>query len=1087
LENRHHIPESNFLFLQKEYPLLANIGQSAEYYLHSESLFCLIKLRLWGEKLSELISEIHGLETSGYGNFANRLKTLAYEGILPTRISDLLYAVKEKGNKAVHENKGSKEDALALLQACFNIAKWFSQVYSTDPKVAANLSFQLPPANDARHALHLLEQDYQDLEDKFNNLLAEHEITTLDKSKADKLKTLSAKVAEGIELSEAETREIIDRQIRQSGWEADTNNIRYSKGTRPEKGKCLAIAEWPIGKLKADYAFFIGLELYAIAEAKKNAKDIISDLGQAKIYSKAAEGKFEAILLKSNWKEYKVPFMFAANGREFNTAIETKSGIWFLDGRSQYNHPRPLRGWYSPQGLQDLLNRNEDEANKSLVEEPLDYLTDKSGLNLRQYQLNAIEAVETEIRNPENEKRALVAMATGTGKTRTIIGLCYRLLKSKRFKRMLFLVDRSILGKQAADSFKDVRIDDLLAFASIYDIADLKDKKPDIDTKLHFATVQGMVKRIYYSSKESHIPPVDTYDCIIIDEAHRGYTLDKEMEEEEVSFKDQKDFLSKYKMVLDYFDAFRIGLTATPALHTTEIFGHPVYRYSYRQAVIDGFLIDHEPPINIKTKLNEEGITWVKGEKPNVWNSETKNLEELDELADEITLEVEKFNKAVITENFNKTVAGYLVQELDPDGMEKTLVFAATDQHADLVVKVLKKAFRDIGVMVDDDAILKITGNTYNPQELVTKFKNERLPNIVVTVDLLSTGIDVPEICNLVFLRRVKSRILYEQMLGRATRRADHINKEVFRIFDAVRIYEALAPYTDMKPVVAQPKISFEQLIEELDKIKKEERQKVQIEQILAKLHRNKAKIQGKNEEAFLTLTDGKEPNEYIDMLKGMDTGSAMKQVQKDMVLYKLLDEMKGAPVLQFFSDHPDEYRGIERGYGKAIQPDDYIESFRQFIFDNREKNDILKLLCTRPSALTRKELKNLMLELDLEGYSATQLNTAWKESKNEDMAADIISYIRALALGTKLISHEMRIRQAMRKVREGKIWTKIQSGWLDRFEKQLLSESIIDKESLESEPFKSEGGYDRLNKIFELELDNILIKINENLYADAA
>ena len=125
-----------------------------------------------------------------------------------------------------------------------------------------------------------------------------------------------------------------------------------------------------------------------------------------------------------------------------------------------------------------------------------------------------------------------------------------------------------------------------------------------------------------------------------------------------------------------------------------------------------------------------------------------------------------------------------------PDSKEKTLIFAANDQHADLVVEILKKEFEKAGIEIDDEAILKITGSVYQPQEQLNKFKNERYPNIVVTVDLLTTGVDIEEICNLVFLRRVRSRILYEQMLGRATRRADHIGKEVFKIFDAVKLYE---------------------------------------------------------------------------------------------------------------------------------------------------------------------------------------------------------------------------------------------------------------------------------------------------------
>src|SRR5262249_403724 len=275
---------------------------------------------------------------------------------------------------------------------------------------------------------------------------------------------------------------------------------------------------------------------------------------------------------------------------------------------------------------------------------------------------------------------------------------------------------------------------------------------------------------------------------------------------------------SKYRRVLDYFDAVKIGLTATPALHTSQIFGPPIFSYSYREAVIDGFLVDHEPPIQISTALSEGGISWKVGEKVPVYDVR-RNQIDLFTTPDEINLEVEDFNRKVITEPFNKVVCGYLPKELDPNSRQKTLIFCVNDAHADLVVKLLKDALSDQYGNVDDDAVIKITGSADKPLQLIRRYKNERNPNIAVTVDLLTTGVDVPEICNLVFLRRVNSRILFDQMLGRATRLCDAIGKETFRIFDGVRIYEALQNLTEMKPVVVDPKITFTQLTREMAQV----------------------------------------------------------------------------------------------------------------------------------------------------------------------------------------------------------------------------------------------------------------------------
>ncbi len=151
-------------------------------------------------------------------------------------------------------------------------------------------------------------------------------------------------------------------------------------------------------------------------------------------------------------------------------------------------------------------------------------------------------------------------------------------------------------------------------FANIFGIKELDEQLPDNDTALHIATVQGMVKRLLYPSGDQSLPPVDQYDCIIVDECHRGYLLDRELSDTELSFRDFDEYISKYRRVLDYFDAVKIGLTATPAQHTSEIFGKPIFNYSYREAVIDGYLVDHEPPIQIKTQLSIEGIHWQAGE-----------------------------------------------------------------------------------------------------------------------------------------------------------------------------------------------------------------------------------------------------------------------------------------------------------------------------------------------------------------------------------------------------------------------------------------------------------------------------------------
>lgn len=332
------------------------------------------------------------------------------------------------------------------------------------------------------------------------------------------------------------------------------------------------------------------------------------------------------------------------------------------------------------------------------------------------------------------KQTALLAMATGTGKTRTVLGMIYRFLKTKRFKRILFLVDRTALGEQAQDVFKEVKIEDLMTLDEIYNIKNLDDKDIDRETKVHVATVQSLVKRVLYNEGD-FVSTVTDYDIIIVDEAHRGYILDKEMGEDELLYRSQTDYMSKYRAVIEYFDAVKIALTATPALHTTEIFGKPVFEYSYRRAVIEGFLVDHDAPHNIRTMLREEGITYHMGETVPIYDPVTGEITNSDELEDELKFDIESFNRNVITEPFNRTVLTEIARELNPEGDGKTLIYAVDDNHADLIVKILKEIYEPMGV--SNDAIMKITGSIGggNPKkvlEAVKRFKNEKYPSILL-------------------------------------------------------------------------------------------------------------------------------------------------------------------------------------------------------------------------------------------------------------------------------------------------------------------------------------------------------------------
>lgn len=1080
--------KSNFEFLNRYWPALAQIGAAAESYVYSDANACLYKLGMFGERLIlEIFAFEHIKEPTIDNTHANRIRLLKREGLIPKKIDDILYALRKTRNDAVHAGADSVEDAKTLLSMTYNLAVWFMEVYGDWGYIAP--AFVMPE--------NVVQPDYESIikeqEEKIVALSKQVDaVSTAASSKTSKERAEKGETAsESMDLSEAETRYLIDEQFRKFGWEADTNNLRYSRGTRPQKGRNLAIAEWPtdstVGKNGyADYALFVGLKLVGIVEAKKAAIDIPSVIDhQCKEYAKGIKAEHKDYVI-GQWGAYKVPFVFATNGRKYLKQIETKSGIWCLDLRSGANAPKALQGWISPQGLMEQLEKDIAAANAALQNTPFDLLRDPDGLNLRKYQISAIEAAEQAV--IDGKQTVLLSMATGTGKTRTILGMIYRFIKSDRFKRVLFLVDRTALGEQAEDVFKEVKIEELMTLDSIYNIKGLDEKEIDKETKIHIATVQSLVKRILYPENDT-MPSVTDYDLIVVDEAHRGYILDKEMSETEMLYRNQDDYISKYRTVIEYFDAVKIALTATPALHTTEIFGKPVFNYSYREAVIDGYLVDHDAPHNIRTKLRVEGINYQKGEQLAIYDPVTGEVLNSAELEDDMKFEIDTFNRQVITENFNRTVLEEIAWDFNPDGQGKTLIYAVDDNHADLIVKILKEIYAEGGV--DNDTVMKITGsvaggNKKKISEAIKRFKNESLPKIVVTVDLLTTGIDVPEITTLVFMRRIKSRILFEQMLGRATRLCPSIGKTHFEIYDPVGVYESLQDVSNMKPVVTNPSTSFEDLMKGLEVVATDEQLAYQIDLIVAKLQRKRRNVSKKALEQFAYLTGGKDLGVFAEHLNSSTIKEATAELLGHREAFSVLDKDKThrkRPVV--IDNHEDELIDHTRGYGEGQKPEDYLEAFREFINNNINAIAALRTVCTRPSELTRDALKSLKLELDRHDFTEKQLNSAWNEMTNQDIVADIIAFIRQQALGSTLISHERRVKHAFAKLRVNHDFNKTQLDWLKRIEKVLLEESVLDEQIFEVGAFKNAGGFTIIDRRFGGKLREIMTELNEYLYDD--
>lgn len=1161
---------SNFRFLAEHDPLFGELALAAERAFASDPNTTLIKLRQLGEALAQHMAVLMGIAFDEQTTQADLLYKIHRELKLEPVVKELFHTLRVEGNKATHQFRTQHKEAINGLVVARKLAIWFHQSFGKAGTEFKPGPF-IPPADPSEQLRKLqseiiqlkneLQQASLDLgsSQQLNELIAkekdeyealahamDEESRTLAQQAAAheqalsqqqqdyeaKIKALQARLAnqdekaqtaqrqqlnrntqaatQHIVLDEALTRILIDQQLTETGWQADTEVLTFKSGARPEKGKNLAIAEWPTEhqgvKGRADYVLFAGLTPIAVVEAKKENTNVAGKIPQAERYSQGfnvtppLQSAWERAGMTIAWPDekdghYKVPFVYSCNGRPYVPQLAEQSGIWFRDVRSHANIKRALPGFHTPEGLLDLLKRSKEDAEQQLAAEPFGYL------KLRDYQQNAIIAVENIL--AKEVRSALLAMATGTGKTRTIIGLMYRFLKAERFKRILFLVDRTALGQQALDAFNEAPLEQNHTLSKIYNVAELGDMAAEAETRIQVATVQAMVKRIFMSDDP---PPIDQFDCIIIDEAHRGYTLDQEMTEGELSTRDASQYISSYRRVLDYFDAVKVGLTATPAKHTSDIFGKPVYTYSYREAVADDWLIDHEPPIRYETLLTQNGITFAKGEKVSAINTQTGEVQSA-ELEDELNFEVDAFNRRVINENFNRVICQQLVQELDPFGDEKTLIFCATDLHADMVKRLLDEALKELyNGEYNQAAVAKITGQSDKVEQLIRQYKNERYPNIAITVDLLTTGIDVPKICNLVFMRRVKSRILYEQMMGRATRRCDEIGKTVFRIYDPVDIYAALADINTMKPLVKDPNITLEQLVDEITNPKLLERalnapgdtpEQTHADVVLSQLSQKVMRVLRKAEKKAENKPVLKQKLDELQSLWGVEPKSLHKHLhelgpkqaasfimQHSGLLNQLaeVNQLLGTDRQPIISVHYDELVDRKQTYGVNEKPADYLDSFNQFIQEQLNQSAALSVVVNKPRDLTREQLKEIKLLLDGAGYSEAKLQSAVRNQTNQDIAASIVGHIRRAAIGESLIPFEQRVAQGMQRIYQSHSWLPAQRKWLERLAKQLVHEVIIDRDFVNNR-FAEQGGARQLDKVLGNQLDSVLDKLSEAIW----
>ncbi|HLP67265.1 MAG TPA: DEAD/DEAH box helicase family protein [Rhizobium sp.] len=735
----------NFEFLRPEWQELAELGAFAEAYAHADPASALVKLRLFAENLTKDIYRDLRLPKPDQATFIDLLRNDAFSAIVPKVVLDKLHALRIHGNKAAHGHPASTANALWLIKEAFDLSRWiFVQARKGTPDELPRFAEVPQPADDEtkgklkrekRELLEKLAGQEAQMEKLLQGLEDARETATDAEKKAAEIKALASTAAEAANLlkfDEATTRaRIIDSLIATAGW-----NVAGGDASTSEVGKEVEVPSQPTasGIGYADYVLWDddGTPL-AVVEAKKTSVDPETGRQQAKLYADGLE--------KVHGQR---PVIFYTNGYD----------IWMWDDAGGYP-PRKVYGYYSKDSLQYLVKFQRKSRKALNTVEP------RSDIVNRLYQIEAIKRVSE--RFTGNHRKSLVVQATGTGKTRVAIALTELLIRAGWVKRVLFLCDRRELRKQAKNAFGDFLGSEPIRVVSGRIDSSAKER-------IFIATYPAM-KKVFQSFD------VGYFDLIIADESHRS-------------------IYNVYGDIFTYFDSLQIGLTATPVDFVTrstfDLFqceGQlPTANYDLEEAVREGFLTPFEV-FEHTTQFMREGITL-----DTLTAEQIKELEDQGEDPSQYDFAADQIDSVIYNKDTNRAILRNLMENGLRDATRQTpgksIVFARNHQHAVLLRQLFDEMYPQYG-----GRFCQVIDN-YDPraEQLIDDFKgnddgkNDEL-TIAISVDMLDTGIDIPEILNLVFAKPVKSPVKFWQMIGRGTRLCEDLfgpgqHKTVFRIFD---------------------------------------------------------------------------------------------------------------------------------------------------------------------------------------------------------------------------------------------------------------------------------------------------------------
>ncbi len=840
----------------------------------------------------------------------------------------------------------------------------------------------------------------------------------------------------------------------------------------------------------ADYALWLDDEVAGLVEAKKLTTGPQNVLAQAERYARGLRNATH------NYDGLRAPFLYSTNGEI----------IWFHDVRHRLNRSRRVAGFHTPNALREMLSRNFEAATASLLAAP------NNQPLLRSYQREANEAVERAI--GERKRHMLVAMATGTGKTFTLVNQIYRLMRSGVAQRILFLVDRRALAAQALRAFASFDAEPGQKFDKLYEVYSSRFQREDFDEEERFdpkllptsyltdpkpgtvfvyvCTIQRMainvlgrgaifggIEETAEQDTDKLDIPIHAFDVIVADECHRGYTAQEQ---------------SVWRDTLDHFDAIKIGLTATPASHTTSYFKHLVYRYDYRRAVEDGHLVDYDV-VNIRSDVRMNGVFLHEGEQVEKVDPDSGAMQ-LDLLEDERHFESTEVESKITAPASNRKIMEEvkkyaLAHEKESGRFPKALIFAANDlphtSHADQLVDICRDVFGR-----GDAFVQKITGSVDRPLQRIREFRNRPTPGIAVTVDLLSTGVDIPDLEFIVLLRLVKSRILFEQMLGRGTRKGfQYPDKSHFTVFDCfdgtlLAYFEKATGITAEPP--APPSRTVCDIVEDIWANRDRD---FNIGCLVKRLHRVDKQMGGEAREEFAAFVPDGDLAKFARGLPAAlrrDFLETMK-VLRDRGFQNLLQAYKRAPRVFYVAESVEdtvESRKVLRVAGEEYKPEDYLAAFARFVRENPEHIEAVRILLGRPTEWSAQALDELKKKLAHTRRFRVEVLQQAHEMRYHRSLVDIISMVKHAADEQQpLLTAPERVDRAFARLTAGKSFTPGQQQWLDRIRLHMVENLSVDRDDFELMPvFTNAGGLEAARRAFADRLEPLLNQLNEAIAA---